>query len=147
MDGPNPVNKLLACGALADLVSRAQDRTVLGAAIMSRLPDDLRPHISFAALEDGELTLVANSPVWASKARFQVAEIQQAVTDPRRPVHNVRIRTAAAAARYAPETAPQSAREVQPLSPQVRELLKATAAALPAGPIKSALCRLGEADR
>jgi hypothetical protein len=65
--------------------------------IRRALEPDLRPHCLHATLEGGRLTLVSDSPVWASRLRFGAPGLMAALAG-ERPVTEVRVRVAPQAA-------------------------------------------------
>ena len=141
MDGPNSVNNLLSRGRLGDLTRRAREHGHLAASIADRLPVPLGAHLALGSYAAGRLTLLADSSVWASKARFQITQIQAALADLPCPVQEVRIRVAVPDSVRANGEPPSNA--VRPLSDSVRELLLETGRTLPKGPIRNALLSLG----
>ena len=144
MDGPNPVNNLLSRGRLADLTRRAREHGDLASSVAQRLPVPVGGHLTLGAYSAGRLTLLADSSVWASKARFMTAQIQTALADLPYPIQEIRIRVAAPGpVRRSPEPASNSAR---PLTDSVRELLLDTGRTLPEGPIRDALLNLGRSQ-
>ncbi|MEC9341975.1 MAG: DUF721 domain-containing protein [Pseudomonadota bacterium] len=145
MDGPNPVNNLLARGGLAVLTRRAREHAELSRLIAERLPESLRDRLTPGGLAGGRLTLLAESSVWATKARFMAAEIQSALADLPEPIEEIKIRVAQTAPRIAQPSGTEP-RRIQPLTEPVRKLLLETGETLPEGPIRSALLRLGRPD-
>jgi hypothetical protein len=59
---------------------------------------DLRPHCLHATLEAGRLTLVSDSPVWASRLRFAAPGLLAALEGDGPAVQEVRVRVAPPAA-------------------------------------------------
>lgn len=145
MDGPNPVNNLLARGGLAALTRRARDHAAASRLINDRLPEILRDRLTLGTLAGGKLTLLAESSVWATKARFMTAEIQSALADLPEPIEEIKIRVAQTAPHISQPSGTEL-RRIQPLAEPVRKLLIETGETLPQGPIRSALLQLGGTD-
>jgi hypothetical protein len=66
--------------------------------IRRALEPDLRPHCLHATLEGGRLTLVSDSPVWASRLRFGAPGLMAALAGEGPAVSEVRVRVAPQAA-------------------------------------------------
>lgn len=81
-------------GDLGALAAHAERMSGLTAALREALGPELAPHLVAATLdEDGRvLSLVADSPAWASRLRFAGREILAAVTTPARRPQRCRVR-------------------------------------------------------
>lgn len=61
---------------LDELASEARSRIDLADRLRESLPPELSPHLLAANLrEDGTLIVVASSPAWASRFRFEATEL------------------------------------------------------------------------
>ena len=59
-------------GGLGDIVRHAKDMGELVHKLQQAFPDDISESISSANIrEDGELVILASSPAWAAKLRFE----------------------------------------------------------------------------
>ena len=59
-------------GGLGDIVRHAKDMGELVHKLQQALPDDIRSSIRSANIRDnGELVILASSPAWAAKLRFE----------------------------------------------------------------------------
>jgi hypothetical protein len=66
-------------GGLADIVRHAQDMGELVTALQRALPDDMTQSIRAANIRDnGELVILAASPAWAAKLRFEADALMNA---------------------------------------------------------------------
>lgn len=59
-------------GELAHVVQRAQSMAELAGRLSAALPDELKAGIRAANIrDDGELIVIADSPAWAARLRFE----------------------------------------------------------------------------
>lgn len=59
-------------GGLGDIIRHAQDMGELVSQLQQALPDDISASIRSANIRDnGELVILASSPAWAAKLRFE----------------------------------------------------------------------------
>lgn len=59
-------------GGLGDIIRHARDMGELVQALQQALPDETRSNILSANVrDDGELVVLASSPAWAAKLRFE----------------------------------------------------------------------------
>jgi hypothetical protein len=76
---PKPLSELLTTGSLAGLTRESERRRSETAAIRKRLPADEATHLLSAATNEfGELVLVMDSPSWAARVRYCVADLPNA---------------------------------------------------------------------
>jgi hypothetical protein len=106
--------------------------------IQRALPSPLDEHCLHASLQSGELTLVTDSPVWASRLRFFTPEIERSLDRRFGPVSSCRIRIRPGAA--APLTAPKHR-----LSSQAAQHLMDAAEGIADAALASALRRIAKA--
>lgn len=78
MSSPLQVGSLLQKnGALKRLLSEANRTTRLGRRLSGKLPKEFVPHTKLAALRDGCLVLLADTPAWATRLRYATPQILQ----------------------------------------------------------------------
>ena len=78
MSSPRQVGSLLQKdGALKLLLSEANRFTRLGRRLSGQLPAEFVPHTKLAALRDGCLVLLADTPAWATRLRYATPQILQ----------------------------------------------------------------------
>ena len=66
-------------GNLGDIIRHAQDMGELVLRLQQALPDDIGVAVSAANIrEDGELVVLATSPAWAAKLRFEADKLMAA---------------------------------------------------------------------
>lgn len=105
-------------GALLALID--QQRQLLQA-IRARLLPPLDAHCLFATLEEGQLTLITDSPAWASRLRFQVPELMADLGSLEGEIAACRVRIQPqTVARRGPEVERQRAR----ISPATASLIR-----------------------
>lgn len=128
-DRANPSRKLLEHSLLLER---------LGNQVHVLLPDACRPHCQVANLRDGLLSIAADSPAWAARARFLAPRLLQDLqqqTD--LPIHRIRVSVVPiknSIARPAPRRAG--------LSHKTLALLEETAQSMEDPALRSALLRL-----
>lgn len=74
----SPYRPLAACaadGPLASLLARAREGQRYAAEVRSRLPAPAADHVVGAAFEGRTLTVLADSPAWASRLRYLVPDL------------------------------------------------------------------------
>jgi hypothetical protein len=64
---------------LRQLFREAAKQQVNDSEIKSCISESMRSHVRFALVRDETLILIADSPAWASKLRYQVAQIHEQV--------------------------------------------------------------------
>ena len=126
-------------GALLALIDR---RHQLLQAIRARLSPPLDAHCLYATLEEGKLTLVTDSPAWASRLRFQAPELTAELVSTHGEIEACRVRVhPLAVARRALDVERPRAR----ISPATVSLLRQAAEAQGDTELGRALCRLAQA--
>lgn len=66
-------------GGLADIVRHAKDMGALVATLQTALPEDMSQSVRAANIrDDGELVILAASPAWAAKLRFEADALMDA---------------------------------------------------------------------
>lgn len=133
------VQKLLSRqGTLAQLKEQLKAQQTLTEEVRKQLPEPLNRQLQGAVLKARRLTLLVNSPVWASRLRYQAPQLQRQLRQNGLAVDQV-------VPRIVPERGkPPSRRRARarPLSAQNAELLRQTAEALEPGPLQEAMLRL-----
>jgi hypothetical protein len=61
-------------------------------AVCAQLPPPLNAHCQYAKLDEGELTLVTDSPAWASRLRFHAPELLSGLADTQGTIKTYRVR-------------------------------------------------------
>jgi len=85
----NPCNN----GDLGDLVRRAREMGELTAVLVRALPDEQAPGVVAANVrDDGELVVIAASPAWASRLRYESDTLLEAAKATGVEAHTCRIR-------------------------------------------------------
>lgn len=110
---------------MAPLLTQIDQQERLLNRIRQRLEPDLGPHCLHARLAEGRLTLVTDSPAWASRLRFQARDLIRDLGSEQEPVRECRVRVL-------PQTGPREAAlaGTRPgLSAATRRLLMQAAAA------------------
>ena len=76
MKSPTRVARIFSTiGSLRQLTAQADRHKQLENAIAARLSPELRNHLHFGAVRDGCLVLIADSPAWATRARYFTPEL------------------------------------------------------------------------
>ncbi len=113
--------------------------------IRAALPPDLRNHCRVADLKNGELRLVADGSVWATRLRFESPRLRETLRQLSdfRTIDRIKIRAGriSAASRTGPPQKPASLQKRR-LTQIGADCLRACAAELEDGDLKSALSRL-----
>lgn len=86
---PLPLSAALAVPGLASLVDRARFLRQLDRDVRAGLPETLSHHTQVANLRGDCLVMLADSPVWATRLRYQ----RQSVLDLLWRTHSIRCRT------------------------------------------------------
>lgn len=80
-------------GELADMVQRAQSMAELAGRLSAALPDELQAGIRAANVRDGgELVVIADSPAWAARLRFEGDRLLAAARDAGERVETISVR-------------------------------------------------------
>lgn len=80
-------------GELSDVVRRARAMADLAGRLTAALPADLRPGIRAANIRDDcELVVIADSPAWAARLRFEGEKLLAAARDAGEKVETIRVR-------------------------------------------------------
>ena len=140
---PRPLRHALRCmsdsetrGALLALVDRQRQ---LLQDVRARLSPPLDAHCLYATLEEGKLTLITDSPAWASRLRFQAPELTANLSSTQGEIEACQVRVQPlAVARRALEMERPRAR----MSPATAALLRQAGEAQGDTELGRALCRL-----
>lgn len=127
--------------AIATLLAVVERNGVLTRAIGHALPPALATHCLHAALDGGALTLVTDSPVWASRLRFFGPELRRALAATYGPIATCRVRIQPQAAAPPPGG---RAGDMPHLSAATVEHLIETAAGMKDEELAAALRRLAQ---
>jgi len=85
----NPSND----GGLGDIIRHAQDMGELAQILQKSLPGDCSTSISAANIRDnGELIILASTPAWAAKLRFEADKLMKAARASGAEVTSCRVR-------------------------------------------------------
>lgn len=80
-------------GELSDVVERARAMAELAGRLAAALPADLRPGLRAANVRtDGELVIIAESPAWAARLRFEADKLLAAAREAGDDVERIRVR-------------------------------------------------------
>ena len=80
-------------GGLGDIIRHAQDMGELVQCLQRQLPEDTAANILAANIrDDGELIVLASSPAWAAKLRFEAAALMAAACQSGAKVSSCRVR-------------------------------------------------------
>ncbi|TNF57176.1 MAG: DUF721 domain-containing protein [Gammaproteobacteria bacterium] len=105
---------------MGDLLRAVDRQHQLLVAVQTQLAPSLAQHCRFADLEEGRLTLVTDSPVWAARLRFLAPELLAALRGSWGEILDCRVRVQPTSG---PPYPPTSSRAGVPLSPATRQLL------------------------
>jgi hypothetical protein len=133
------ITKLLhAQGSLTQLNRQLVQQQRLAEQVRELLPPPLNEQLLGAVLNGRRLTLLVQSPVWASRLRYLAPQLLRQLRQQGLLVEQVQ-------PRIVPEqgkTRKRAPRKSPVLSPQNVKLLRQTAEAMEAGPLREALLRL-----
>jgi hypothetical protein len=124
---------------LARIIAEARRLGALESRVAEALGDPLRRHLRLARVEAGTVHLIADSPAWGARARYEAPRRLRSlgwafgVQGPPR----VRVRS-----RPAQPPVPASPREPARISPATSRFLEGVASGLPEGPLRERLHRL-----
>jgi len=80
-------------GELADVIRRAREMGELTHVLCARLPGEYAGAIAAANIrDDGSLVVIATSPAWASRLRYETDTLLAAARDAGRDVSQCRVR-------------------------------------------------------
>lgn len=85
---PVSLSAILASSGLASLVEQARFLRQLDRSILAALPEPLSKHVRVANLRGDSLVMLADSPLWATRLRYQ----RQTVLDGLWQSHSIRCR-------------------------------------------------------
>ena len=74
------------------MVQRARSMAALADRLAAALPDELRPGLRAANIRDDELVVIADSPAWAARLRFEGDKLLAAARAADEPVTSVSVR-------------------------------------------------------
>jgi len=133
-----------AQGPLGRLIDIAGRQNSLAARVRDRLPESLRPHCLGAELHDGKLRITMDSPAWASRLRYLLPRLEDALKRlPMPEARSVDVRTGRPS-RTSPAPGPgKPPRESSSgLSAESREHIRQSARCIPDPAIRRAFERL-----
>lgn len=80
-------------GGLGEIIRHAQDMGELLQCLQQQLPDEVAANILSANVrDDGELVVLASSPAWAAKLRFDADELMRAARQSGADVRSCKVR-------------------------------------------------------
>ncbi len=74
------------------MVQRAQSMAALADRLAAALPDELKPGIRAANIRECELVVIADSPAWAARLRFEAEKLLTAARDAGDTVTTISVR-------------------------------------------------------
>ena len=81
-------------GTLGGIVRRARQRADSTESLNAALPADLAEGVAAVNVRDGELVLIAASPEWAARLRFEADRVLAAAAAVGNPVETLTVRVA-----------------------------------------------------
>ena len=125
-------------GKVADLITRARHIQRVARRVAPLLGEELAAHCRVAQLDRQVLVLIADSPAWANRIRFQGPQIQRDLAAAGMPVSRLEVRV------RPPEAPPREEIPIpiKPLSEHSAKCLEALASAHADSPLGAALQRL-----
>jgi hypothetical protein len=66
-------------GVLGHIIKQASKIRTLDAAVKKHLPENIAKHVQVVNLHQGRLTLSATTPAWASKVKFMLPDLLEAL--------------------------------------------------------------------
>lgn len=135
-----PLHQLLNSGKALTRLGRqqaAQDDFLN--LVQSQLPSPLNEHCTSAVLHDDSLTLLADSPVWASRLRYLSRNLQEKLRLTGVEIMNIKVKVYIM---ERPFMSPRNPREATRLSPANAELLRSVGECIDDKGLKDALLRL-----
>ena len=80
-------------GGLGEIIRHAQDMGELLQCLQQQLPDEIAANILSANVrDDGELVVLASSPAWAAKLRFEADELVAAARQSGADINSCKVR-------------------------------------------------------
>ncbi|MGD8910295.1 MAG: DciA family protein [Chromatiales bacterium] len=135
----NSITKILHTqGSLTQLNRQLAQQQRLAERVRDLLPPPLNEQLLAAVLNDRRLTLLVQSPVWASRLRYLAPQLLRQLRQQGLLVEQLHPRIVPAEGK----TRKSTPRKASVLSPQNAKLLRQTAEALEAGPLREALLKL-----
>jgi hypothetical protein len=128
--------------ALRAILNAVERQRLLLAAVQARLAPPLDQHCRYADLDNGRLTLVTDSPVWAARLRFLAPELLTGLHETHGVIKECRVRVQPTSL---PTRAPTQAHRAIAMPPAAARLLLAAAEAQAGTELGLALRRLAEA--
>lgn len=112
----------------------------LNAAVLPLLPANCRQHITASNFSNNELTLIADSPVWAARLRTQHKQIISTISEQLKlPIKSIKVRF------QQPQVQQKKPAKAAPvLSQQSSEIIKNTADSISDEALKESLLRLAK---
>ena len=80
-------------GGLGEIIRHAQDMGELLQCLQQQLPDEIAANILSANVrDDGELVVLASSPAWAAKLRFEADKLMAAASESGTSITSCKVR-------------------------------------------------------
>ena len=135
------LRRLAGQDALSAILTAVERQGLLLAAVRARMAPPLDQHCRHAALENGRLTLVTDSPVWGARLRFLAPELLASLRATHGEIKECRVRVQPTCL---PTRPPEPAQRAVSMSPATANLLLAAAEAQAGTELGLALRRLAE---
>ncbi|MFC1749256.1 DciA family protein [Pseudomonadota bacterium] len=139
MKKPKSVKQIISSrnSGLGNLAHQSSKLNRLNRELVHLLPPPLPDHCSIAKIENGVVTLIVDSPAWASRARFQTQTIIKGLT--KFKVKSVNIKT-----KLSQPSPPKTVKHKAKMSFKTSNLLIQLAEATTDQRLKQALLRLSQ---
>ncbi len=122
-----------------EILNRTRQLAQLTRLLHACLPLNCQPHLSVAGVHDGELVLVADSPVWVNRLRMYTQSMLDMLAEHSNfEINRIRIRRAPAELRKSPPPR----RKLRHLSRDSARLIRQTAGSVEDEHLQQALLRL-----
>ncbi len=109
MSKPRPIGQLFAGqNRFSRLTAAAERLQALTGAVREQLDPNLALHCTVASLEEGVLVIQTDGNAWASRLRYESAELMRRLDYRLGPLHEVRIRIAPVAQSEPPTIRPNA---------------------------------------
>jgi hypothetical protein len=136
---PFQIGNLLERSEISRLLSRARALGELDARVHELIPSPLNEHCRVLAVRDDTLVVAADSPVWATRLRYQSTQLVKQLSG----VSSVKLRTVQVRVRATDPPAGGSITPIrQPVSARNSMALKQAAVSVTDAGLKAALLRL-----
>jgi hypothetical protein len=136
---PFRIGSLLERSEVSRLLSRARALGELDALVHKLIPSPLNEHCHVLAMRDDTLVVAADSPVWATRLRYQSSQLVKQLSE----VSSVKLRTVQVRVRASEQSPDRRLKLIrQPVSGRNSMALKQAARSVTDAGLKAALLRL-----